>query len=89
MRMVALIALCLMVLSACSSEQVVTVPVVEYVSPPEVLLRDCDSPQLDGDTYRAAVILAVQRGAAIDQCNADKRKLRQWSAQVQDGESDE
>jgi len=48
------------------------------VLPPAELLRDCPRPELRG-FYNEDLDRAFRaRGEAIDQCNLDKRLLRQW-----------
>ena len=42
-----------------------------------VLLQKCDKPMLEGKTYRDAVVLAVKRGQAIDECNLRIDKIRE------------
>ena len=52
-----------------------------YVLPPAWLLEPCARPELAGSLNRDLWAAYQARGAAIDECNADKARLRQWRAE--------
>ena len=49
--------------------------VIPYHPDPAVL-ADCDLPMLAGNTYRDAVLLALERNRALQDCNDRLRALR-------------
>ncbi|WP_236615091.1 hypothetical protein [Desulfovibrio sp. X2] len=66
--------------AACSGRQtVVTVPVVERLTPPPELLRETARPRWTGRTNADLVEYALDLAAALDACNADKAALRSWA----------
>lgn len=48
-------------------------PVV--VKPSPALTRDCDTPTLQGVTYRDALVLSIEQAKALDECNGRMRVL--------------
>jgi len=50
------------------------------MTPPALLMRDVAVPELQGNTYGDVVQLAVDREAAIKQCNANMESLREWAS---------
>lgn len=44
--------------------------------PSELLTRDCDRPELQGVTYRDALILSINQDKAIEECTERMRALR-------------
>jgi hypothetical protein len=49
---------------------------------PALLMRDVSMPELQGNTYGDVVQLAIDREAAIKQCNASMEALREWADNV-------
>lgn len=64
-KILALIPLCL--LASC----IRYIPIVD-----PYIVRDCDNPELEGNTYRDVVTLAVKRGEALEDCTARMQALR-------------
>lgn len=50
-------------------------PTVVRNSP--LLTRDCDKPELNGKTYRDAIILSIEQAKALEECNGRLKILRQ------------
>lgn len=48
------------------------------VTPPPALLVPCPTPEWDGTTYRDVVDYALRLRSALDGCNGDKAKLRDY-----------
>ena len=44
--------------------------------PSELLTRDCGNPELQGVTYRDAIILSIEQAKAIEECTERMRALR-------------
>lgn len=66
-------------LSACSSAPIVVTDTREVpVLPPTEWLQDCGRPPLEGNRNRDLYAAFQARGAALDACNAEKARLRQW-----------
>ena len=63
-----LVALILLFLTACSKNYVVKID--------PRLTVPCYKPEITGDTYRDVVVLAIQRGDSIDECNARLEVIR-------------
>lgn len=61
------LAFILMMLLGCSY------PVVKKSNP--VLTRDCDNPELQGPTYRDAIILSIEQAKALEECTGRMRVL--------------
>ncbi|WP_034628614.1 Rz1-like lysis system protein LysC [Desulfocurvibacter africanus] len=79
-RLLGPILLCLTLCAACSSRpQIVPVPVVERVMPPPALAQDTARPTWTGRTNGDLLEHAIDLGAALDRCNADKAALRAWA----------
>lgn len=75
-----LLSLCLLPCAACSARPtIVTVPVVERLTPPPELLRETARPRWTGRTNADLVEYALDLAAALDACNADKAALRAWA----------
>jgi len=78
--------LCLLVLlNACGSStpQVIRIPVtktvIEKVTTPHELLRDCPEPNLDTLETNQDIERALGEAiVALDVCTDDKRKIRSW-----------
>lgn len=68
------VALTLLLLAGCSTSYVE--PVIDAR-----LTRDCDSPELTGDTWRDIAALAVEQKAAIAECTARMRVIRKAQSQ--------
>lgn len=78
---VALIGLCLMgLLSSCATDPIVQTR-TEVLKVPESLLTPCTKSELAGNTYQAAIELAIKRGLDLDACNAQLEGIRKWSSQ--------
>lgn len=73
-----LIALSLLLLTACSETKVVTKTNTVYVIPPAVLLTPCEQPVWDGKTYRDLVGYSLSLRAALEECDAKVGSLRVW-----------
>ena len=72
------IALCLLMLTACSGRPIVRTEVV-YVRPPEPLLAPCERPEWDGKTYRDLIDHALRLRGALDDCADRVDALRKWA----------
>ncbi len=73
------ILICLtLLLSGCGQAVVVKREIIPE-SPPAALLQDCERPAFQGRTYGDAVLFIPVLVAALGQCTAEKRALRQWS----------
>ena len=57
---------------------VITRVVEARITPPLHWLNNCPVPLLEGESYQAAIELALKQKAAIQLCNADKAALRDW-----------
>lgn len=75
----ALLGLLCGVLGACSSLH----PKVTILIPPEDLMQDCPEPSSSAATNEDLVNRFIDMRAALRVCNADKRALRSWSAEVE------
>ncbi len=79
-----LTACVLVFLTACASKtEVVTVPQVVRVVPPEVWLLETPEPELYGNTNGALEDLARNALLQLRTCNHDKESLRKWAAGVE------
>ena len=47
---------------------------------PESLLADCTKSELEGNTYQAAIDLAINRGKDLDACNQRIKGIREYNA---------
>ncbi len=74
---IGLVSLYLWLFVSCSSPQV-----YKRVQPPEMLLQDCEYPVLRDTCNAALVELALEQRAALENCTADKKALRQWARDV-------
>lgn len=54
-------------------------PVIIRQAPPAEWLQPCPKPTLTGHTNQDLITLAANALAVIDQCNADKAAIKQWS----------
>lgn len=76
-----MIALCLLPsLSGCATDPVI-VTKTERERVPDSLTVSCPKSELSGDTYQAAIELAINRGKDVDECNSRLEDIRKWSAQ--------
>lgn len=66
-------------LSGCATDPVV-VSKVEIQRVPEALTVACPVPSMEGNTYQAAIELALARGMALAECNKRLEDIRRWSA---------
>lgn len=65
--------------AACSSSpRIVAVPTVERVMPPSAPMQETARPAWNGRTNGELLEHALDLGAAVDRCNADKGALRAW-----------
>ena len=65
-------------LSGCFGKSVQVKTEIRYVLPPLPLLEDCEKPGLRGGTNGDLRDAYEARGLALDLCNVDKQKLREW-----------
>lgn len=54
-------------------------PEIEYRYPPVVFLKQCEVPQIVGDTTQALVNAYIAARESLHKCNADKMTLIDWS----------
>ncbi|MCX4030282.1 hypothetical protein H0A36_25810 [Endozoicomonas sp. SM1973] len=68
-------------LSACSliTPKPTIKPVIIRQVPPVEWLQPCPKPELTGHTNQELLTLTTTALAVIDQCNADKAAIKQWS----------
>jgi len=78
-----LLCSCLLVLSACSSTQVITRTETHYLLPPKALIPECHEPAFIGSTYGDVVEHAVQLQGAFSECHVEIDVLNQWVEQHQ------
>ena len=57
-------------------------PEVEYLTPPEVLIQNCPGATIKGKTTGDLVSYNLDLKAALQQCNIDKQKIREWATQA-------
>lgn len=87
------ILLSLMVLLTACGKQVevlripVTKTVIEKIKTPDTLLAECERPNMDDlETTGDLEAVALSAVSALDDCNEDKRKIREWQ-EAEVGES--
>lgn len=74
----------LLILGACK-----TVPSeVTILAPPADLMADCPEPSSSAVTNEDLVNRFIDMRGALRACNADKRALRSWTAEVQKANPD-
>jgi len=78
-----LLCSCLLLLSACSGDQVVIHTQTQYLLPPKALIPECHEPTFIGSTYGDVVEHAVQLQGAFDECHVEIDVLNQWVKQHQ------
>lgn len=86
----ALLSLCLLVCSACSTQrlarpdptrtQTISVPVLQFVPVPAELTAATPAPPRPGATYQAMTDWIVDWAASLHQCNADKAAVARLAA---------
>lgn len=54
-------------------------PEVHRVTPPAALMQPTPAPVMSGSTNGALLDYALDARASLDQCNADKASMRQWT----------
>jgi hypothetical protein len=65
-------------LTSCATDpQIVTRYVTKPI--PESLLGDCEKSELQGNTYQAAIDLAISRGKDLDACNQRIQGIREYN----------
>ena len=45
---------------------------------PPIYTQDCVKPMIQGSTYKDLINAYIERGKAIEDCNADKKALREF-----------
>ena len=74
----ALMFACLTIfLTGCATEKVVYQ--TKKIYPPALLLRNCSGPLFVGETFRDLAVYAAKLQSSLDQCQADKSALQEWS----------
>lgn len=77
----ALGALCLALLTACSTPRSVVKTEIVKQYPPAAWVQNCPMPAyIAGQDWAYVAEYAKALQLALDQCNCDKAKLRAWSA---------
>jgi hypothetical protein len=66
-------------LTGCATDPVIQTE-IQIQRVPDALLVPCPIPSLDGNTYQAAIELALARGAALQECNRRLEDIRRWGS---------
>lgn len=74
-----LIGLFLLMCSACSRTETVTVSVPVRILPPEALMQTVEVPEMAGTTTKALASWAVELKTALERANANMEAIREWA----------
>ncbi|WP_455429681.1 Rz1-like lysis system protein LysC [Marinobacter aromaticivorans] len=70
----------MLLLTACAASPPVVRTKTEYVYPPAALIQPTPAPYYTGKTWGDVAEHCVRVESALDQCNADKKTLREWKS---------
>lgn len=82
------VLLFLMCLTGCSSKPN-TIVKAEYVSPPQFLLQEYEVGKWQGGDVQDLAEHSARLRDALEQCNSDKRLLRDWDEAMQQTTEDQ